>query len=71
MIVFSVHICGIGLTFLLMATWPGGKTSKSCHTQFLAIFVHNVNLPVKLEVFSGNIFSQNGGVKYTHLWNRT
>ena len=28
-IVFSVHMCGMGMKFPLIATWPGGKTSKS------------------------------------------
>ena len=67
MIVLGMHICGIGSKFQLIPTWPGGKTSKSCHTQFLVIFAHNVNFPGKLEKCKGILFSQNGSVMCTHL----
>ena len=33
-----------------------GKTSKSSHGYFLAISVHNVNFPGKLERFTGIFF---------------
>ena len=51
MIAFSVHMCGIGLKSPLIATLPGGKTSKSHQTHFSAIFAHNVNSPGKIGEF--------------------
>ena len=58
--------CGF-LTILLLL-----HTNIDIYNQalFLAIFANNVNFYGKLENFSGILFSQNGGVKYTHLWNR-
>ena len=71
MIALAVNICGMGPTFALIPIQPRGKTSKSCHTQFLAIFAHNVNFPGKLEKFSENFFLQNDSISCKHLSNGT
>ena len=35
MVVFGIHMCGIGLKFPLIATHKGGKTSKSLQIHFV------------------------------------
>ena len=58
-IVFGINISGIGLKFLLIATQPGDKISKSHQTHSSANFAHNITFSGKLEKLSEILLNQN------------